>query len=246
MNSALKNREFEVYFQPKHSLDDDRIIGAEALVRWNSPDKGMISPGAFIPIFEENGFIMKLDQYVWEETCRFIHEQMEAGVNIKPVSVNISRINIYNPELVDIFSHLITKYNIPSEMLELEFTESAYVDNPQLMLQIMEQLHALGFKIEMDDFGAGYSSLNMLKDVPVDVLKIDLNFLSKTSHPDKAFTIMSSVIRMAKWLGINSIVEGVETEEQVEALAQMGCQHFQGYYFCRPMPVDQFEKKYRI
>ena len=249
MNSALKNREFEVYFQPKHSLDDDRIIGAEALVRWISPDRGMISPGVFIPIFEENGFIMKLDQYVWEETCSFIHEQMEAGVNIMPVSVNISRINIYNPELVDIFSHLVTKYNIPSEMLELEFTESAYVDNPQLMLQIMEQLHALGFKIEMDDFGAGYSSLNMLKDVPVDVLKIDLNFLSKTSHPDKAFTIMSSVIRMAKWLGINSIVEGVETEEQIEFLKSIGATSVQGYFYSKPIPAEDFVeyiKKYDV
>ncbi len=242
MASALENREFVVFFQPKHSLDDESIIGAEALVRWKSPDKGMISPGLFIPIFESNGFIMKLDFYVWEETCRFIKEQLANGVNLKPISVNISRINLYNPELVKDLINLVEKYDIPFDMLELEFTESAYTDNPQLMLQTMAELQDAGFKVEMDDFGSGYSSLNMLKDVPVDVLKIDLNFLSKTSNSEKAITIMSSVVRMAKWLGIPSIVEGVETNEQIEYLKSIGCTTVQGYFFSKPLPADEYIK----
>ncbi len=242
MAAALENKEFVVFYQPKHSLDDDSIIGAEALVRWKDPKKGMISPGLFIPIFESNGFIMKLDFYVWEETCKFIRKSLDAGINIKPVSVNISRINLYNPALVSDIIGLAKKYDIPPEMMELEFTESAYTDNPQLMLQTMAELQDAGFKVEMDDFGSGYSSLNMLKDVPVDVLKIDLNFLSKTSNSEKAITIMSSVVRMAKWLGIPSIVEGVETNEQINYLKSIGCTTVQGYFFSKPLPEDEFVK----
>ena len=240
MSSALKNREFVTYFQPKHSLDDGRVVGAEALVRWNSPEKGMISPGVFIPIFEENGFITKLDRYVWEDTCRFIKEQLDAGRKLEPISVNVSRINLYKPEFVKTLKDLVDKYDIPTRLLELEFTESAYVDNPQLMLQIMNELQDYGFKVEMDDFGSGYSSLNMLKDVDVDVLKIDMKFLSKTDNADKAVTIMSSIIRMAKWLGIPSIVEGVETQEQIDYLKSIGCTMVQGYYFSRPLPEKDF------
>lgn len=240
MNLAFERREFCVYYQPKHNLDDNRIVGAEALVRWISPDKGMISPGVFIPIFESNGFIMKLDQYVWEEACKFIRRQLDEGINIKPVSVNISRINLYNPELVYYLDSLVKKYNVPYDMLELEFTETAYTDNPQLMLQTMASLQQLGFKVEMDDFGSGYSSLNMLKDVPVDVLKIDLNFLSKTSNPDKSMTILTSIVRMVKWLDIPSIVEGVETEEQIDYLKSIGCTMVQGYYYSKPLPEKEY------
>lgn len=240
MTHALENREFVVYFQPKHSLDDGRLVGAEALVRWKSESKGMISPGVFIPIFEDNGFIMKLDRYVWEEACRFIRKRLDLGEDVKPISVNVSRINLYNPELVMILKNLIEKYEIPYDLLELEFTESAYTDNPQLMLQTMAALQELGFKVEMDDFGSGYSSLNMLKDVPVDVLKIDLNFMSKTNNSEKALIILSSIVRMAKWLGINSIVEGVETEEQIEYLKGIGCTTVQGYYYAKPMPEDEY------
>ncbi len=235
MNHALDNKEFIVYYQPKHSLDDERIIGAEALVRWDSPKKGMVSPGVFIPLFEENGFIMKLDAYVWEEACKFIRKSIDDGVPIMPVSVNISRVNLYNPELCQILEGLVEEYNIPYDMLELEFTESAYTDNPQLMLQTMTTLQSLGFKVEMDDFGSGYSSLNMLKDIPVDVLKIDLRFLDKAANSEKATAIVSAVVRMAKWLGISSIVEGVETKEQINFLKSIGCTMVQGYYFAKPM-----------
>lgn len=242
MNKALKNREFVVYFQPKHSLDDNSIIGAEALVRWVSPEKGMISPGEFIPVFEENGFIMKLDAYVWEETCAFIRKRLDDEKEIPPISVNVSRVNMYNPMLCDTLSKIVKKYKIPNGLLELELTESAYTENPQLMIQTIKQLQQLGFRVEMDDFGSGYSSLNMLKDVPVDVLKIDLNFLSGNSNQEKGTSIMSAIVRMAKWLGIPAIVEGVETKEQVVFLKSIGCTMAQGYYYAKPMSRQDFEK----
>lgn len=240
MGRALKDREFVVFFQPKHSLDDERIIGAEALVRWKNPKKGMISPGEFIPVFEENAFIMKLDAYVWEETCRFIHKMLEDGKEVPPISVNVSRVNMYNQDLCKTFVHLIKRYNVPPELLELELTESAYTENPQLMLQIMQQLQKEGFHIAMDDFGSGYSSLNMLKDVPVDVLKIDLKFLACNDNPEKGTSIMAAIVRMAKWLGIPAIVEGVETKEQISFLKSIGCTMAQGYYYARPMPEEDF------
>lgn len=242
MSRALKNREFVVYYQPKHSLDDEGIIGAEALVRWKNPKKGMISPGFFIPVFEENGFIMKLDAYVWGETCKFIRKRLDEGKNVPPISVNVSRVNLYNPDLCKYLDNLVKKYNIPYNLLELELTESAYTDNPQLMLQTMHQLQLLGFHVAMDDFGSGYSSLNMLKDVPVDILKIDLKFLSGNSNPEKGTSIMAAIVRMAKWLGIPSIVEGVETKEQVGFLRSIGCTMAQGYYYAKPMAEEDFEK----
>lgn len=241
MSRALKNKEFVVYYQPKYSLDDESIIGAEALVRWKNPTKGMIAPGVFIPVFEENGFIMKLDAYVWGETCKFIRKRLDEGKNVPPISVNVSRVNLYNRDLCKYLENLVKKYNIPYHLLELELTESAYTDNPQLMLQTMHQLQLLGFHVAMDDFGSGYSSLNMLKDVPVDILKIDLKFLSGNSNPEKGTSIMAAIVRMAKWLGIPSIVEGVETKEQVGFLRSIGCTMAQGYYYAKPMSEEDFE-----
>lgn len=241
MGKALKNREFIVYYQPKHSLDDEGIIGAEALVRWNSPESGLISPGVFIPVFEENGFIMKLDYYVWEETCKFIRRRLDEGKKVLPVSVNVSRVNIYNPQLCTILDKLVRKYHFSHELLDLEVTESAYTENAQLMIQTIKELQRIGFRMEMDDFGSGYSSLNMLKDVPVDVLKIDLNFLAGKTNSEKGTSIMAAIVRMAKWLGIPAIVEGVETKEQINFLRSIGCTMAQGFFYAKPMPVDQFE-----
>lgn len=240
MTFALKNREFVVYFQPKHSLDTEEVIGAEALVRWISPSKGVISPAKFIPIFESNGFIMKLDEYVWEETCKFIKENLEKGVKVPPISVNVSRVDLYNPKLVETIIGLVKKYDINPKMLKLEFTESAYTESMQQMLRVMDRIHEHGMEIDMDDFGSGYSGLNVLKDCPVDGLKIDLKFLSKSDNEAKSKKILTSVIHMAKWLGIPSIVEGVETESQIKHLKSLGCTMVQGYYFAKPMPVDEF------
>lgn len=240
MNSALKNGEFILYFQPKHSLDNEEVIGAEALVRWMSPDKGVISPAVFIPIFENNGFIMKLDEYVWEQACKFISENIAKGIAIPPISVNVSRVDLYNPKLVEIIVGLIRKYDINPKMLKLEFTESAYTDSMQQMLRIMDKIHEHGIEIDMDDFGSGYSGLNALKDFPVDGLKIDLKFLGKSDDDIKSKKILSSVIHMAKWLGIPSIVEGVETKEQVNHLKSIGCTMVQGFYYAKPMPEVDF------
>lgn len=240
MSKALRENEFVVYYQPKHSLDDERVIGAEALVRWISQDRGMISPGVFVPIFENNGFIMKLDAYVWEETCKFIRDCREQGIVLPPISVNVSRVDLFNPDIVDVIVGLLRKYSIDPKMLKLEFTESAYTESEQLMMNIMDQLHQAGMEIDMDDFGSGYSSLNMLKDVPVDGLKIDLRFLSKSKNETKGKRILSSVLHMAKWLGIPAIVEGVETLEQVNLLKSYGCTSVQGFYYAKPMPKEDF------
>lgn len=240
MNNALKNNEFAVYFQPKHSLDTEEVIGAEALVRWESNDKGLISPAKFIPIFENNGFIMKLDEFVWEETCKFISENQAKGITVPPISVNVSRVDLFNPKLVDTVVNLTKKYAINPKMLKLEFTESAYTESMQQMLGVMDKLHTYGMEIDMDDFGSGYSGLNVLKDVPVDGIKIDLKFLDKSDDEIKSKKILASVIHMAKGLGIPSIVEGVETIEQIKHLKSLGCTMVQGYYYAKPMPEREF------
>lgn len=240
MNQALRNGEFEVYFQPKHSLDDESIIGAEALVRWKTEDGRIVSPGIFIPIFETNGFITKLDFYVWEETCRFISSMQAKGISVPPISVNVSRVDLFNPDMVDTLIGLMKKYAIDPKMLRLEFTESAYAQSEQLMLKAMERFHAYGMEVEMDDFGSGYSSLNMLKDVPIDGLKVDFRFLGASNDEHKSKRILAAVIHMAKWLKIPCIVEGVETSEQIEHLKSLGCTMVQGFFYSKPIPQEEF------
>lgn len=243
MNTALEDEQFVLYLQPKVNTDTDSIIGAEALVRWIHPDKGMISPGKFIPIFEKNGFIMKLDEYMWEKTCQYLRKWLDQGINPCPISVNISRINLYNPQLTSILIGLIEKYNIPPELLELEITESAYTDTEQQLLEVLKILRNRGFKILMDDFGSGYSSLNMLKNIPVDVLKIDMKFLSGTDELGRSSSILTSIVRMAHWMNLSIIAEGVETREQANFLRSIGCPNVQGYLYYKPMPVAEFEEK---
>ena len=168
VNRAIDEEQFEVYLQPKINLATDRSYGAEALVRWNHPDRGMISPGEFIPVYERNGIIGRLDQYMWRQVCKLLRRWIDEGKNPNPISVNVSRVNIYNPQLVKIFKKLITEYQIPAELLNLELTESAFMEDQDLIMKTMSSLHKLGFKIMMDDFGSGYSSLNVLKDMEVD------------------------------------------------------------------------------
>lgn len=241
MNQALEREEFQVYLQPKFNLNSNSICGAEALVRWYHPEKGMIYPNEFIPIFERNGFIMKLDEYVWEKVCQFLRRELDGGRNIFPISVNISRVDLYNPKLCDVIIGLIEKYEIPVEYFQLELTESAYTENKTLLNDVMKRLQSYGFVMMMDDFGSGYSSLNMLKEIPVDVLKVDLRFLSGEGDGGKGGSIISSVIRMAKWLNLHVITEGIETKKQADFLRSIGCTDGQGYYFAKPMPVDEYE-----
>lgn len=242
MNTALLKKQFIIYLQPKYNLQTNSPSGAEALVRWKHPQRGMILPGDFISIFERNGFISKLDFYVWEKVCRLLRKWLNEGKFPHPISVNVSRVNLYNPKIIDIICRLTDKYKIPPELFNLELTESAYTDNPAQIKDMMKRLQKKGFIIMMDDFGSGYSSLNILKDISVDVLKIDMKFLSKTDIPGRGENIIASVVRMAKWLNIPTIAEGVEKAEQVSFLRGIGCEYIQGYYFAKPMPVEDYEQ----
>lgn len=241
MNSALEKEEFVLYLQPKYDLRTNQIDGAEVLVRWLDPQKGMISPGEFIPVFERNGFIMKLDYYVWEHSCMLLRRWLDEGRKPYPISVNISRVSLYNPNLVEIICGLVEKYRIEPALLQLELTESAYTSNPVAIKEAMGRLREHGFAILMDDFGSGYSSLNVLKDIVVDILKIDMKFMSDCDMPGRSENILASVVRMAKWLNMPVVAEGVEKEEQVSFLKSIGCEYVQGYYFARPMPVKDYE-----
>lgn len=241
VNRAIDEEQFEVYLQPKINLVTDRSYGAEALVRWNHPEKGMMSPGEFIPIYERNGIIGRLDQYMWRHVCKLLRKWLDEGKNPNPISVNVSRVNIYNPQLVQIFKKLLAEYQIPAELLNLELTESAFMEDQDLVMKTMSNLHQLGFKIMMDDFGSGYSSLNVLKDMEVDYLKVDMKFLQDQEFNGKGEKVLTSVIRMAKWLHLPSIVEGVETLEQVDFLKCIGCEYAQGYYYAKPMTVGDYE-----
>lgn len=242
MDSALANEEFCVYLQPKYNLFTSEPVGAEALVRWIRPDKGIVSPGDFIPIYEKCGLITKLDYYIWRKTCELISNCKKEGRTVLPVSVNISRINLYSPDFVDKIENLVKEFNLEPRNLELELTESAYMENPEQLLGIMERLQAKGFVVLMDDFGSGYSSLNMLKNVPVDILKIDMDFLRGTDRFEKGKKILKAIAEMAKDIELPTIVEGVETREQVDFLKAIGCNQAQGYFYAKPMPVDDYLK----
>lgn len=242
MKCAIEKEQFDLYFQPKYSLENNKPYGAEVLVRWFHPTKGMVMPGEFIPILEKNGYISKLDYYVWEKACKYLRKWMDEGRTPYPISVNVSRVNMYNPKIVDIIKGLTDKYNVPPALLNLELTESAYVENPVVIKDIITKLQLYGFIILMDDFGSGYSSLNTLKDISVDILKVDMRFLSNTDIPGRGDNILASVIRMAKWINLPVVVEGVETYEQARFLRSIGCDYVQGYYFASPMPVEDYLK----
>ncbi len=245
MYDALEHEEFCVYMQPKYDIHHHHVSGAEALVRWNRPGEGLISPGRFIPVFEKNGFIVKLDYYMWEHVCQLLQRWSLEGKHPNPVSVNISRISMFDPHIVDKITGLVETYQIPPRLLNLEITESAYMADPQLMKEVIMELHQKGFTILMDDFGSGYSSLNTLKEIDMDILKIDMNFLPKGERMNvKCEKILTSVTRMAGWLGMSVVVEGVETREQLDFLESIGCRYIQGYYFARPMPAKEYEEKY--
>ncbi|MEG1391055.1 MAG: EAL domain-containing protein [Angelakisella sp.] len=244
MELALMNHEFEVYLQPKYLLKSEELIGAEALIRWNHPEKGLLPPVMFISIFERNGFIRKLDMYVFEEVCALLRRWQDEGRYIGPltISVNLSRMHLFYPHLVDELLSLTTRYGVSSSCIEIELTESIVLHNTTLLIDIMNQLHSAGFHISIDDFGSGYSSLNLLKDLPVDVLKIDKGFLSDSTDVSNGRVIIDSVTKMAKSLNLITVAEGVETKEQAEMLLGMGCDIAQGYYFAKPMPIKHFEK----
>ena len=243
MRPALANGEFVIYFQPKYDGYTQLPYGAEALIRWNHPRKGLIAPAQFIPVLEKNGFIEKLDYYVWERVCQYIRKWMDEGATPAPISVNMSRVDCSNTNLPDKISHLVQRYNIPPGLLQLELTESAYMDNPDFVNNMIRELRKRGFRIMMDDFGSGFSSLNTLKEIQVDYLKLDMKFLFSHANDFKSKRILSSVVSMAKWLRLKVIAEGVETQEQFDFLRRIQCDYVQGYYFFRPMPATEYEEK---
>lgn len=241
METALAEEQFVVYFQPKYSLNDDCMAGAEALVRWIHPEWGFMSPGEFIPLFEKNGFITRLDQYVWERVCAQLREWQEKGCQLLPISVNVSRADVYQGDLVDTLWRLIQKYGINPMYLHLEITESAYAENPNQIISTVEELRSLGFIVEMDDFGSGYSSLNMLSQMSLDILKLDMKFIQNEIAKPVNQSILNDVVSMAHRLHLSVVAEGVETRNQMHRLRAVGCDYVQGYYFARPMPVAEFE-----
>ena len=242
MERAIQNKEFTLYLQPKYDIEKGTIIGAEALVRWISLENGFISPGDFIPVFENNGFVYEVDKFIWEESCRYLRKWLDEGREVHPISVNVSRIDLYTPKLVQHLVNLREKYQLPSQYLELEITESAYTEDPEQIITITRQLREAGFVILMDDFGIGYSSLNMLKDIQIDVLKLDMGFLKSSDHSAKGGNILTAILKMAESLKMQAIAEGVETKEQVEFLKSIGCRYVQGFYYSKPLPVGEFEK----
>lgn len=242
-DSAVNEGQFTIFVQPQVARTGE-LLGGEALVRWNHPQRGMVSPGDFIPVFERTGFIHKLDRYVWELACAQLKRWKEQGKGHLHLSVNISPKDFYNVDIYETFTGLVEKYQIDPKMLKLEITETAIMEGLKQQLSLLERLRTYGFDIEIDDFGSGYSSLNTLKDIAVDVVKLDMGFLSKTEHGDRSKTIMNAMISMSKQLGLTVVAEGVETEEQVAYLTNAGCDIFQGYYFSRPLKVSDFEAKY--
>lgn len=237
MQTAITERQFMMYLQPKYSIAKNEIIGAEALIRWRHPERGMIYPNEFIPIIEENGFIKKVDYYIWEEACRFIKRCQISGIPPCPISVNVSRVHLQDNECISVLTDLIKRNDIPKELLELEITETA--DEQQISRKAL-QLKNEGFKLLMDDFGSGYSSLNILLETPFDVIKLDKKFIENMMVSDKGRLILEQVVSMANKLELGLLAEGVETKEQIDLLQSIGCDYVQGYYYAKPMPADEF------
>ena len=241
---ALDRKQFVIYFQPKYDIRPDVpvICGAEALVRWTHPELGLISPGVFIPLFESNGLIRELDHYIWREAAARLSEWKRRLGAIVPVSVNVSRVDMLDPELTETLQALIADTGLEPGDLHLEITESAYTQDEARIVETVSRLREMGFRIEMDDFGSGYSSLNMLSILPIDILKLDMQFI-RTAFSGKGNTRMLEItVDISESLSVPMIAEGVETEEQMLKLKELGCAIVQGYYFARPMPADDFEK----
>lgn len=243
MEKALENREFVMYLQPKYSISKDQMVGAEALVRWLHPEHGLIPPMSFVPLFEKNGFIVKMDAFIWEEACRTIRKWMDDGMAPIPISVNVSRKHLKDGSFVDTLNRLTEQYGIPKQYLEIEITESVESKDVKEGANLLKKS---GFTLLMDDFGSGYSSLNTLKDTQFDVIKIDREFLQDFIGSDRGKTIVEHTVKMTREIGLDLVAEGIETKEQAMFLSECGCDVAQGFYYARPMSVDDFNKKYAL
>lgn len=238
--AALREKQFLIYYQPQYSHSSGALIGAEALVRWKHSERGMILPGVFVPIFEKNGFITELDLYVFEQVCALLRRSMEERLPIVPVSTNFSRYDVFHHDFVSKLEAIRRRYDVPAKFLHIELTETVFIGGNKRMNAVIDQLHACGYTVQMDDFGSGYSSLNVLKDADVDCFKLDMDFLSGSLGQSKGGTILGTVVRMAKWLGVRVIAEGVETKEQADFLRSIGCDCMQGFLYSRPLPEAEY------
>ena len=240
---AIKENEFVFYLQPQCRSSNGKIVGAEALARWKKRDGTLVPPDSFIPVLEKHGLITDLDMYIWEEVCKWIGKCIENGLTPVPISVNVSAIDILHSDITSIFDGLTRKYDISRDLIKIEITESAYMSNTEYINSVVQGLRQKGFLVMMDDFGSGYSSLNMLKSLSLDIVKLDAQFLrTENSDKTKSMHILESVASMTKTLELPIVVEGVESREQKDYLQNIGCSYMQGYYFYKPMPVADFEK----
>lgn len=241
-DTAIREKQFKVYFQPKYNITGDTplLSSSEALIRWIHPELGFIRPDLFIPLFEENGLVQKLDRYVWKEAAEQIKKWRDKYGITKPVSVNVSRVDISDPDMTDYICKIVNENDISSHDYLLEITESAYTDNSQQIIDIVNNLRNKGFRIEMDDFGSGYSSLNMLTTLPIDALKLDKGFINNIAHGNKEMRMVELILEIAEFLKVPVIAEGVETREQLELLKIAKCDVIQGYYFSKPLPPEEF------
>lgn len=237
MEKALQNREFIMYLQPKYSIVQGKMVGAEALVRWIRPDKGVVPPAEFIPMFEKNGFVTKMDAYIWEEACKTIRSWMDKGMDPLPISVNVSRVHLKSGMFITTLNNLVEQYGIPKRCLEIEITETAGEEDTGIGIDTLKDN---GFTLLMDDFGSGYSSLNTLKDTQFDVIKIDREFLQDFIGSKRGQTIVKHTIQMTRAIGLDLVAEGVENKEQAEFLSACGCDTAQGFYYAKPMTVEAF------
>ena len=242
MELSLKNREFRVFLQPKVSLKNNSIVGAEALVRWWHTEWGIVSPAEFVPLFEKNGFISVFDEYMFEEVFSLLYRMKKAKKKLVPISINVSRVDIFKLNLVDIFNRLVKKYRINPRFIHLELTESAYTESVDKIINVVNDLRELGFVIEMDDFGSGYSSLNMLSEINVDIIKLDMKFIHNELNNLSKANIIGFTIDLAHKMNMEVVAEGIENHEQALRLLEMGCDYAQGYYFYRPMEEKEYIK----
>ncbi|EGT4529877.1 TPA: EAL domain-containing protein [Clostridioides difficile] len=237
---ALVKNQFEVYYQPKFSLVTGEMIGSEALIRWNHPEHGFISPAVFIPIAEKSKLILKIGRFVFERVCNDLSEWKKQGKKIVPVSINLSRVELYQPDIVKFINKTIQMYNLSSDLIEIEITETVAINELNILKNVLNELRKYGFSISMDDFGTGYSSISCLRDMPIDILKLDKSFLGGIEHDERSRNIAKSIVSLAKSLDLVVIIEGVESKEQAELMKQFGCDLVQGFYFARPMPAKNF------
>ena len=242
MESALLNNEFTFYLQPKYAPNGQVMLGAEALVRWLEPSGNLIMPGEFIPIFEQNGFILKMDEYIFESVCKFLYQRIIENLPNVPISINISRLHLYQDDFIERYSKIKNKYSLPDKLVELEITENILLDNIEKIRNIIIELQNNGFTCSIDDFGSGYSSLNSLKDLPFEVIKLDRLFLINSYDIQRSQEIIKAIVEMAKTINIKTVAEGVETPSQLEFLKMIDCDMIQGYIFSKPRPIKEFEQ----